>query len=89
VDTVYTPKGFEGKGPGYVFSDGGVAVMLTGDRSFEAIQRDIQKKREAVNGFTGMEPVEMLPPIEAFRSLSLLWLYEISAFDLEEMTGIY
>lgn len=42
VDTVYTPKGFEGKGPGYVFSDGGVAVMLTRDRRLEAIQRDIQ-----------------------------------------------
>jgi len=30
IDTVYTPKGFEGKGPGYVFSDAGVDVMLTG-----------------------------------------------------------
>jgi len=58
VDTVYTPKGFEGKGPGYVFSDGGVAVMLTQGRSLEAIQRDIQKKGETVNGFTDKEPVE-------------------------------
>ena len=58
MDTVYTPKGFEGKGPGYVFSDGGVIVMLTQDRSLEAIQRDIQKKGETVNGFTDMGPVE-------------------------------
>jgi cation diffusion facilitator family transporter len=31
VDTVYTPKGFEGKGPGYVFSDAAVDVIVTGD----------------------------------------------------------
>ena len=47
VDTVYTPKGFEGKGPGYVFSDGGVDVMVTGNKNLAAIQRDIQKKSEA------------------------------------------
>ncbi len=41
VDTVYTPKGFEGKGPGYVFSDGGVDVMVTGNKNLAAIQRDI------------------------------------------------
>jgi len=44
VDTVYTPKGFEGKGPGYVFSDGGVDVKLTGGRNLAAIQHEIQKK---------------------------------------------
>jgi cation diffusion facilitator family transporter len=32
VDVVYSPKGFEGKGPGYVFSDAGVEVMVTQDR---------------------------------------------------------
>ena len=47
VDTVYTPKGFEGKGPGYVFSDGGVDVMLTHNKSLEAIQADIQRKADA------------------------------------------
>ncbi|EFK08710.1 cation diffusion facilitator family transporter [delta proteobacterium NaphS2] len=44
VDTVYTPKGFEGKGPGYVFSDAGVDVTLTEDRNLAAIQLDMQKK---------------------------------------------
>lgn len=29
VDTVYSPKGFKGKGPGYVFSDAGVDVIVT------------------------------------------------------------
>jgi cation diffusion facilitator family transporter len=46
VDTVYTPKGFEGKGPGYVFSDGGVDVMLTGTKNLAAIQHDIQKNTD-------------------------------------------
>jgi len=44
VDTVYSPKGFEGKGPGYVFPDAGVDVMLAGNKNLAAIQRDIQKK---------------------------------------------
>ncbi len=47
VDTVYSPKGFEGKGPGYVFSDAGVDVLLTGNKNLEAIQREIQNKTEA------------------------------------------
>jgi len=46
VDTVYTPKGFEGKGPGYVFSDAGVDVQLTGDRNLAAIQLEMQKKTD-------------------------------------------
>jgi cation diffusion facilitator family transporter len=29
VDTVYSAKGFKGKGPGYVFSDAGVEVIVT------------------------------------------------------------
>lgn len=29
VDSVYSPKGFKGKGPGYVFSDAGVDVIVT------------------------------------------------------------
>jgi len=44
VDTVYSPKGFEGKGPGYVFSDAGVDVMLTGSRNLAAIRDENQKK---------------------------------------------
>jgi hypothetical protein len=47
VDTVYSPKGFEGKGPGYVFSDAGVDVMLTENKNLEMIQHDIQKKTAA------------------------------------------
>jgi len=47
VDTVYTPKGFEGKGPGYVFSDAGVDVMLTENRNLPEIQADLQKNKGA------------------------------------------
>ncbi len=47
VDTVYSPKGFEGKGPGYVFSDAGVDVMLTGNRNLPEIQADLQKRKDA------------------------------------------
>ncbi len=47
VDTVYTPKGFEGKGPGYVFSDAAVDVLLTGDRDLADIRREIQHKNSA------------------------------------------
>jgi hypothetical protein len=47
VDTVYTPKGFEGKGPGYVFSDAGVDVMLTGHKNLAAIQLDIQSEKDS------------------------------------------
>ena len=43
IDTVYTPKGFKGKGPGYVFSDAGVDVIVTGDSSFKEIRRSFQK----------------------------------------------
>jgi cation diffusion facilitator family transporter len=49
VDTVYSPKGFTGKGPGYVFSDAGIDVIVTGDKSLEDIQQEFQKEREEVN----------------------------------------
>lgn len=42
VDTVYSPKGFKGKGPGYVFSDAGVDVIVT-KGSLADIQRSLQK----------------------------------------------
>jgi len=29
VDIVYSPKGFKGKGPSYVFSDAGIEVIIT------------------------------------------------------------
>ncbi len=37
VDTVYSPKEFKGKGPGYVFSDAGVEVAVTEGKSVEDI----------------------------------------------------
>jgi predicted Fe-Mo cluster-binding NifX family protein len=40
VDTVYSPKGFKGKGPGYVFSDAGIDVVVTENRTLENIQRN-------------------------------------------------
>ncbi len=43
IDTVCSPKGFEGKGPGYVFSDAGVDVILNRDGTLEEIRRTIQK----------------------------------------------
>ena len=43
IDTVYTPKGFKGKGPGYVFSDAGVDVIVTRDRSLKEIRRNFKK----------------------------------------------
>lgn len=41
IDTVYTPKGFKGKGPGYVFSDSGVDVIVTRDKSLNEIKKMI------------------------------------------------
>lgn len=38
VDTVYSSKGFKGKGPSYVFSDAGIDVVVTEDRSLEKIK---------------------------------------------------
>ncbi len=47
VDRVYSPKGFEGKGPGYVFSDAGVEVIIAGKRSLEDIQKDFQVSQKS------------------------------------------
>jgi predicted Fe-Mo cluster-binding NifX family protein len=43
VDLVYSPKGFEGKGPGYVFSDAGVGVNVTEHKSLEDIKKKFQR----------------------------------------------
>jgi len=48
VDTVFSPKGFKGKGPGYVFSDTGVDVIVTNGKSLEDIQRSFQKKGDVM-----------------------------------------
>ena len=42
VDRVYSPKELEGKGPGYVFSDAGVEVIVTGDKTLHDIQEALQ-----------------------------------------------
>jgi len=42
VDTVYSPKGFKGKGPGYVFSDAGVDVIVI-EGSLADIRGSLQK----------------------------------------------
>jgi len=47
VDTVCSPKGFEGKGPGYVFSDAGVDVIVTEGKTLEDIQRDFNNAERA------------------------------------------
>nr|WP_282959054.1 NifB/NifX family molybdenum-iron cluster-binding protein [Desulfobacter hydrogenophilus] len=47
IDTVYTPKGFKGKGPGYVFSDAGVDVIVTRDRSLKDIRGNSQKGEDS------------------------------------------
>ncbi|MDY6971379.1 MAG: cation diffusion facilitator family transporter [Thermodesulfobacteriota bacterium] len=46
TDTVYSPKGLDGKGPGYVFSDAGVEVLLTDGRTLDDIQRGIKEAQE-------------------------------------------
>ena len=43
VDTVYSPKGFKGKGAGYVFSDAGVEVIVTKGATFADIQARFKK----------------------------------------------
>jgi predicted Fe-Mo cluster-binding NifX family protein len=49
VDTVYTPKGFEGRGPGYVFSDAAVDVVLTNNQNLLEIRRRLQKLKSPEN----------------------------------------
>ncbi len=43
VDSVYSPKGFKGKGPGYVFSDAGVDVVVAEEKSLRDIQQSFGK----------------------------------------------
>jgi cation diffusion facilitator family transporter len=43
VDWVYSPKGLSGRGPGYVFSDAGVEVIVTDLKTLQDIQEDFQK----------------------------------------------
>jgi cation diffusion facilitator family transporter len=41
VDTVYTKKAFNGKGPSYVFSDAEVEVMITEDKTIDEIRQEL------------------------------------------------
>lgn len=41
VDVVYTRKGFDGKGPAYVFSSADVEVIVTGARTLAELQKSI------------------------------------------------
>ena len=41
IDVIYSPKGFQGKGPGYVFSDAGADVIVT-QESLSEIRKGIQ-----------------------------------------------
>lgn len=41
VDTVCSPKGFKGSGPGYVFSDAGVDIIITDGKTLEDVLQDI------------------------------------------------
>ena len=43
VDWVYSPKALSGRGPGYVFSDAGVEVLVTDLKSLEDIKKNFQK----------------------------------------------
>jgi cation diffusion facilitator family transporter len=43
VDMVYSPKGFEGRGPGYVFSDAGVKVVVMENERLEEIRQDFHE----------------------------------------------
>ncbi|MBC8461593.1 MAG: hypothetical protein H8D67_26760 [Deltaproteobacteria bacterium] len=44
VDTIYSPKGFKGEGPGYVFSDAGVDVIITNGRGMEEIKQSLHHR---------------------------------------------
>ncbi|MDY6880795.1 MAG: cation diffusion facilitator family transporter [Desulfatiglans sp.] len=43
VDTVCSPKGFKGSGPGYVFSDAGVDIIVTEGRTLEDILQSMAR----------------------------------------------
>jgi len=44
VDIVYSPKEFKGKGPGYVFSDAGIEVIIAGSGTLADIQESLKTK---------------------------------------------
>jgi cation diffusion facilitator family transporter len=44
VDTVYTRKTFDGKGPFYVFSNADVEVIITEDRTIDAVYKKLKEQ---------------------------------------------
>jgi cation diffusion facilitator family transporter len=44
VDTVYTRKTFDGKGPSYVFSNADVEVIITEDRTIDAVYKKLTEQ---------------------------------------------
>ncbi len=46
VDRVYSPKGLDGKGPGYVFSDAGVEVIQMHEKTLQEIMKHLGNKSE-------------------------------------------
>ena len=49
VDTVFSPSGFAGKGPGYVFADAEVDVIISRGKTFKDILQFIQEKGKGAN----------------------------------------
>jgi cation diffusion facilitator family transporter len=45
VDTVFAPKGLEGKGPGYVFSDAGVDIIVVKDKNLQQVIQAFSESR--------------------------------------------
>ncbi len=43
VDTIYSAKGFKGKGPGYVLSDAGVEIIIARGKGLKDIQKEFQE----------------------------------------------
>jgi len=52
VDTVFTRRGFDGKGPSYVFSSSEVEVIVTKARTVEEVQQK-HLLRETFQGMLG------------------------------------
>jgi hypothetical protein len=47
MNVIFSPKRFEGNGPGHVFSGAAVWVMLMESKTLQDIQKDLQERRKA------------------------------------------
>ena len=43
IDAVYSPKKFDGKGPGYVFSHGGVDIITACSKTLDDFRQEFHK----------------------------------------------